>query len=194
MTRRLALLQLAWLAATSVFHPQVRAAEDFPSREIRLMIGYPPGSASELSVRALANVAQRYLKVPVVIINRPGGNQAIALSALAQAPADGYTVGMTTDTFISITRHQQKMKFDVGALYPLVAYAELQQVIFVRSDFPSSTYDQFVAAGRAKEAPISIGGTGQGTTPDLITRVLIDKEKLNALYVPYKGSGEYVTA
>jgi tripartite-type tricarboxylate transporter receptor subunit TctC len=192
MTRRIVLARLASAAVCGAFYPLVRAADDFPNREIRVMIGYSPGSASELSLRALVKSAQKYLKPTLVILNRPGGNQAIALSVLAQSPADGYTIAMTTDTFISLTRHQQKLSFDADLLYPLLGYTELQQVLFVRADNPSSTFKDFVAAGSRKGANVSIGGTGQGTTPDLIARVLIEKTKLQGVYVPFKGSGEYV--
>jgi tripartite-type tricarboxylate transporter receptor subunit TctC len=193
MKRRIFLERMASVAVPAAL-PLAARADDFPDRDIRLMIGYPPGSASELSVRALVKSAQKYVKSPIVIMNRPGGNQAIALSVIAQSPADGYTIGMTTDTFISLTSHQQKLTFDPAVLHPLIAYAELQQVIFVRADNPNASFADFVAAGSRDGANISIGGTGQGTTPDLISRVLIEKKKLHGLYVPYKGSGQYVTA
>jgi tripartite-type tricarboxylate transporter receptor subunit TctC len=197
VNRRESLVSLASLAVagTGVAIPATaRAADDFPSRGIRVMVGYPPGSASENSLRALVKVAQKYLKVPLIIFNRPGANQAIALATIAESSADGYTIGMTTDTFISLTRHEQKLRFDPGVLLPMLAYAELQHVLFVRSNFPYPLYDDFVEQGRKPGANVTIGGTGQGTAPDLIARALIEKTKIDGTYIPFKGSSEYVAA
>jgi tripartite-type tricarboxylate transporter receptor subunit TctC len=197
VNRRESLARLAALAVAgsgAALSSSAQAADDYPSRDIRVMVGYPPGSASENSLRALARVAQKYLKAPLVVFNRPGANQAIALAAIADSPADGYTIAMTTDSFISVTRHQQKLRFDVGVLLPVLAYAELQQVLFVRSDYPHPLYDDFVAQGGKPGVYVTIGGTGQGTAPDLIARTLLEKTKIQGIYVPFKGSNEYVAA
>lgn len=175
--------------------PNASSAQEaaaFPNKPIRVLIGYTPGSASEVSLRALVHVASKYIKQPLVVLNKPGANQAIALEGLATAAPDGYTIAMTTDTFISLTSHQQKLPFDVKALRVLLGYATLKHVLFVRSDAPYAKYDDFIAYGRTKGATINIGGTGQGTTPDLISRVFFRHANIRAAYIPYKGSSEYV--
>lgn len=142
----------------------------FPAREIKILIGYPPGSASELSLRALAHAAAKYFKKTLIVINKPGASQSIALGALASAAPDGHTMAMTTDTDISLTSHQQKLQFDPRLLRVLLGYATLKHVLFVRSDFPNAKYEDLVAYGKTSGAVLNFGGTGEGTSPDLITK------------------------
>jgi tripartite-type tricarboxylate transporter receptor subunit TctC len=167
-------------------------AADFPAKEITVLIGYTPGSASELSLRALVNAASRYFPKPLIVLNKPGASQSIALGALAAAPPDGHTLAMTTDTYISLTSHQQKLAFDPKVLRVLLGYATLQHVLFVKSDSPYAKFEDFVAYGKTPNAAINIGGTGEGTSPDFISRVFIRNTGIRAAYIPYKGSGEYV--
>ncbi len=167
-------------------------AADFPTKELSILVGYPPGSASELSVRALVNAASKYFPKPLIVLNKPGASQSIALGALASATPDGHTLAMTTDTYISLTSHQQKLPFDPKLLRVLLGYATLQHVLFVRSDYPHAKFEDLVAYGKTPNAMINIGGTGEGTSPDFISKVFIRNTGIRAAYIPYKGSGEYV--
>lgn len=128
----------------------------------------------------------------MIVINKPGASQSIALGALASAAPDGYTMAMTTDTYISLTSHQQKLQFDPKLLRVLLGYATLKHVLFVRSDFPYAKYEDLVAYGKTSGAVLNFGGTGEGTSPDLITKAFFRSTGIRAAYIPYKGSGEYV--
>src|SRR5476649_1679530 len=74
--------------------PAAAEANDFPDKEIRALIGFPPGGVADLSFRGLVRVASKYVKKPLVVINRPGASQTIAMTELAGSPADGYTVAL----------------------------------------------------------------------------------------------------
>jgi tripartite-type tricarboxylate transporter receptor subunit TctC len=162
----------------------------FPEREVRVIAGFPPGSAAELALRALVRSAQKFVDKPLVIINKPGGGQSIAMQELMSAPADGYTVGMVTDTFPGMTYYQYKLRFESEDIQPLVGFAQFRHVLFVKADSPLRRYEDFIA--QARKAPVSYGGTGVGTTPDMLGKILARAAGAKLEYIAFKGSNEYV--
>ncbi len=171
-----------------------QTAGAFPEREIRIIIGFPPGSSIELSLRALAQVASKYISKPLIIVNKPGASQAIALGELVRTTPDGYTIGVTTDGFRAVTRYQQATNFEPDDLRVLVGYARLRHILFVKGDSPYGNYDDYVKFGRTKENALDYGGTGQGTAPDLIGRVFFRDLGIKATYVPFRGTNELIPA
>jgi tripartite-type tricarboxylate transporter receptor subunit TctC len=182
--------QLIGAVAALAFCSGAVFAQAFPEREIRVVTGFPAGSVAELSLRTLVRAAQKYLDKPIVIINKPGGGQSIAMQELMNAPADGYTVGMVTDTFPGMTYYQFKLKFEADDIQPLVGFAQFRHVLFVKGDSPYRRYEEFVAQSR--RAPVTYGGTGVGTTPDMLGKIFARAAGLKLEYVAFKGSNEYV--
>jgi tripartite-type tricarboxylate transporter receptor subunit TctC len=168
------------------------AQERFPSKEIRILVGFPPGSAAETTLRALVNAAAKHVSQPLVIINKPGASQAVAMGDLAAAEPDGYTIGMTTDGFLSLTVLQQKMRFNPDDLGVLLGYSQFQHVLFVRGDAPWRKYEDFLALAKKEPGGMDYGGTGSGTAPDLLGKVLARDAGVQMNYVPFKGSNEYI--
>lgn len=188
------LLTLLLLVAAPFFAGALHAADEYPDKEIRILVGFPPGSAAELSLRALVQVASKHIKRPLVVLNKPGASQTIAMAELAAAPPDGYTIGMTTDGYKSMTVRTQKMRFDPKVLKFVLGYARFRHVLFVRSDLPYAKYDDFIAYAKKAPGAVAYGGTGEGSTPDLIGRVFFRDVNVKPTYIPYKGSNEYIAA
>src|SRR5512136_2852064 len=94
------------------FNPFVLAQTEYPTRPISLLVGYPPGGGTDLVGRTLAEIAQKILKQPVVIANKPGASASLAMSLLAQAKPDGYTLGMSTSTATVFLPIIQKLTYD----------------------------------------------------------------------------------
>jgi tripartite-type tricarboxylate transporter receptor subunit TctC len=180
----------ACVFATLSLAPSLSRAQGFPEKEIRIVTGFPAGSAAELSLRALVHSAQKYVDKPLIIINKPGGGQSIAMQELISAPADGYTIGMVTDTFIGMTYYQYKLRFEADDIQPMVGYAQFRHVLFVKADSPYRKYEDFVA--QAKREPVTYGGTGVGTTPDMLGKIFARALGLKLTYIAFKGSNEYV--
>lgn len=174
--------------------PLAAHAQEYPDKEIRILVGFPPGSAIELSLRAFVQVASKYFKKPLIIINKPGAAQTIAMSELVAAPPDGYTIGMSTDGYKSMTVRTQKMRFDPKLIKFVMGYARFRHVLFVRSDLPYAKYDDFIAYAKKAPGAVAYGGTGEGSTPDLIGRVFFRDVNVKPTYVPFKGSNEYIAA
>jgi tripartite-type tricarboxylate transporter receptor subunit TctC len=190
MKKLFAALTALCLGAGMAIAPSLANAQAFPEREIRVVTGFPAGSAAELSLRALVRSAQKFIDKPIVIINKPGAGQSLAMQELLSAPADGYTVGMVTDTFMGMTYYQYKLRFEADDIQPLAGYAQFRHLLFAKADSPLKKYEDFVAA--AKRSPVTYGGTGVGTTPDMLGKVLARAAGLQLTYVAFKGSNEYV--
>lgn len=179
----------AWMV-----NPAAAQVAKFPDKEIQALIGFGAGSSTETSLRALAQVAEKYLGKSIIILNKPGASQAIALSELARSNPDGYTFGVTTDGFRISTRYQQKMNFEPDDLNVLLGYARFRHVLFVKGDAPYSNIADFVAAAHKDPTKITYGGTGQATTPFLLGRLFFGEIKADVAYLPFKGTNELVPA
>src|SRR4051812_9156569 len=190
MTKLFAALASVCLSAAMAIAPSAADAQAFPEHEIKIVTGFPAGSAAEISLRALVRSAQKFIDKPLVIINKPGAGQSLAMQELVTAPADGYTIGMVTDTFMGMTIYQYKLRFESDDIQPMVGYAQFRHVLFVKGDSPLRKYEDFVAF--AKRNPVSYGGTGVGTTPDMLGKIFARAAGLNLTYVAFKGSNEYV--
>ncbi|MGE4240507.1 tripartite tricarboxylate transporter substrate binding protein [Ramlibacter sp.] len=165
-------------------------AQAFPEREVKIVTGFPPGSVAELSLRALVRSAQKFVDKPLIIVNKPGAGQSIAMNELMAAPADGHTLGMVTDTFMGMTYYQYKLRYEADEIQPVVGYAQLRHLLFVKGDSPLKRYEDFVA--QAKRQSVSYGGTGVGTTPDMLGKIWARASGLKLDYVAFKGSNEYI--
>jgi tripartite-type tricarboxylate transporter receptor subunit TctC len=174
--------------------PLSPAWAQFPDKPIRFLVGFAPGGATDLSARALANIAPRYLQQQVVVINVPGAAGALAMNELAKAAPDGYTIAMMTTSYKALVMHQQKPLFDPAELRTLLGYAEFRQLIFVRSDSPYARFDDMIAFGRRNPGTIKFGHSGTGTSIHLQGLLFFRAAGIDAQDVPFKGSNDYLNA
>ncbi|MGE4243096.1 Bug family tripartite tricarboxylate transporter substrate binding protein [Ramlibacter sp.] len=188
-SKRVLSLLIAGLLLGSAAVPAA-AQERFPSKPIRVLVGFPPGSAPDISLRALMNVAGRHVGQPLVIVNKPGASQAVAMGELAAAEPDGYTIAMTTDGFLSLTVLQQKMPFDPADIGVLMGYTQFKHVLFVRGDAPFRKYEDYVAQAKSGPGAMDYGASGNGSAPDLLGKIVARHSRLDVTHVNFKGSNE----
>jgi len=170
------------------------ANAEYPEKEIKVVVGFPPGSVIELSGRAIMQVAEKYIKRPLVIVNKPGAAQSIAMNDLVSSPADGYTIGVSTDGYKATTAHTQILAFDPAKIRYVAGYARFQHVLFVKGKSPYGNFDSFVALARREPKKMEWAGSGVGAAPQLLGEVFFRDLKIPATYVAFKGSNEYVQA
>lgn len=179
----------------SIITAESAEAKDYPEKPIQLLVGLAPGSSLELSARALAKVAPKYLGIPVVVVNMPGGAQTVAFNELVKAPPDGYTIGLMPTSYKSMTIHTQKVPFDPRILKVLLGYAQFESVLLVRADSPYGKFEDFIAYGRANPGSIKFGHSGRGIASHFIGVLLFKNANVKAVDVPFKGgTSEIVTA
>jgi tripartite-type tricarboxylate transporter receptor subunit TctC len=165
--------------------------DSWPSRPLRVLVGFPPGQASDIIARAYADELSKRLGQPVTVENRPGAGATIAAEAAARAPADGYTVYYGSSGPLAIApRMYSKLGFDPIKDFEPVAMAGIVPfMLVVPTDSPFKTVADVIAAGRAPDGvKINYGSAGQGSTSHLVMEMLKVEAGLRFTHVAYKGS------
>jgi tripartite-type tricarboxylate transporter receptor subunit TctC len=192
-TRR-RLLVYAALFATALTAPLV-VAQTFPTKPIRLILGYPPGGAVDGNARLLAPKLSDALGQPVIIENKPGASGNIATDFVAKAPPDGYTILLTTIGHTITPALSRKPPFDpVADFVPVTQVTGTSMVLLVNPKVPASTLPEFVALAKSKPGKLNYGSSGAGDPLGLAMEVLKLTAGIDVLEVPYKGVGPTYTA
>jgi tripartite-type tricarboxylate transporter receptor subunit TctC len=166
----------------------------FPSHPITLIVPWPAGGQTDLTMRLLAEIAGRQLGQPVVVENRPGAAGTMVAPALRVAAPDGYTIGQVPVTVYRAPL-QRKVPWD-----PLVDIAPILQVsgvtfgIVVPADSPFQSFADLLRWGREHPGGLTIGSTGIGTTAHLAMEDVLSRERIDYVHVPYKGTADQMLA
>lgn len=165
----------------------------FPSKALTLIVPFGAGSGGDQAARILAPEMAALAGVPVVINNQPGGNGAIAFSALRNAPADGHTVMLATSTTQVINQIlMARPPFDPARdLMPVTGLTKLYQVMVVRSDFPAKDVAEFVA--RAKAQPGKLAFASGTAASRLGAELFASMAGIELTHIPYKATPNAVT-
>ena len=186
--QRRQLLQLA--AATAASTALTSNAQSFPNKPIKLIIAFPAGGPTDITMRALADNASKVLGQAVIVENKPGAGGTLPAQALQAAPADGYTVAQIP---LGVFRLPYTTKLtwdpvkDISYVINVTGYAF---GLVVPTDSPLKTWTHFVAWAKANPGKLSYGSTGTMTSPHLTMELIAQKLGLELLHVPYKGSAD----
>jgi tripartite-type tricarboxylate transporter receptor subunit TctC len=186
----------AVLAATARPSQSLAQQPPFPSRTLTLVVPVPAGGLQDGLMRALATQLGQVWKSNVIVENRPGGSGLIAGTAVARAPADGYTL-MTSDNFSLVTNqllHKAPPFVLFRDLVPVCAVARGDNVLVVPANSSIRNFKDLVAQAKAKPGNLSYGSFGLGTSPHLDTLALAQATGIDVVHVPYKGGSEIVAA
>lgn len=182
------------IAGLGLLPLSLRAQTDtgsWPSRPIRIFVGFPPGQASDIIARAYADELAKRLGQPVIVENRPGAGATIAAEAAARSPADGYTIYYGSSGPLAIAPNMYaKLNFDPIRDFEPVAMAGIVPfVLVVPTDSVFKNLEELLAAGRGPNgAAINYGSAGQGSTSHLVMEMLKADAGLKFNHVAYKGS------
>src|SRR3974390_983665 len=153
-----------WLATSAFFlfaYCASSLAEDWPSRPIRAIVPFTPGSATDIIPRTVFAEVQKQLGQPIVIENRVGAGGTIGIAAAAKSAPDGYTILVASSAYTTVPATYANLPYDpLHDLYPVIPLANMANVLVVSPDKGMNTLDDFVRQGRAPrlhEAPDSGG-------------------------------------
>ena len=166
----------------------------YPARPLKLVLGFPPGSAADVVARLFAPRLADGLGQPVVVENRPGAGSNIATEAAARSPADGYTLllGSVANT-INATL-SRGLSFDFARDFaPASGVATLPNLLVVHPSVPAKTVQELVNAAKSKPEGLMYGSSGNGTAPHLSGELFNLMAGVKMVHVPYKGSPQAVT-
>lgn len=171
------------------------ASAQYPTRPIKILPHSAAGSGPDIIARLLAAKIGEYLGQPVVVENRPGSNGNIAGEYVARAPADGYTLLVTTDAQMTINPHlYPKLSFDWNRdLVPVSSIASEAFKLVVTPSVPAKTVAEFIAYARGVKPPLFFGSSGDGSQHHLTMELLKERAGINLVHVPYKGGGAATT-
>ncbi len=178
-----------------VVHAGAAFAQVYPSRPIRIIIGFAPGGGADINARLLAPKLTEMLGQPVVIENRQGAGANIAHELVAKAAPDGYTLLLTTPSVTTGMALYKKLPFD--ALRDLTAVSMFSTgplVLVVHDSVPAKTLQELVDLARGKPGALAFGSAGTGTGQHLGGEIFKLRTKTDMLHVPYKGTGPALTA
>ncbi|MFM2400322.1 MAG: hypothetical protein RL341_2479 [Pseudomonadota bacterium] len=172
----------------------VAHAQAFPSQPIKLLVAFPAGGPTDITMRVLAENASKIVGQPVIVENRPGAGGSMPAQALQTAKPDGYTVGQTP---LGIFRLPYTTKInwdpvkDLSYLLNITGYAF---GLVVPVDSPIKTWADFVAYAKANPGKLSYGSTGTLTSPHLTMEEVALKAGITLNHIPYKGSADLMAA
>jgi tripartite-type tricarboxylate transporter receptor subunit TctC len=174
------------------------SAEPFPSKAINLWVGWGPGSGTDISQRAIADIASKALKQPVVVSNVTGGGGTLVLGRLKAEKPDGYTLGNTSSAALSRIPHLQPVPFNaqepLKEFVPILSYSYYLYGLAVKSDSPWKTFEEFIAYAKAHPGKIRYSTSGVGTGQHLAMEYLAMKENIKWTHVPFATSPQAVAA
>ena len=177
---------------SSVFHSSGWTA-DYPSKPIRLIVGFAPGGATDITARAVAAKLSGLLGQQVIVDNRPGATGNIGAELLAKSVPDGYTIMLAVTsltTTSSLDSGVRKPPFDVNRDFAaVVPVAEFPNVLSVHPSVPATTVKDIIALAKAKPGELSYGSSGVGGFTHLSSELFYSMAGVSMTHVPYKGGG-----
>lgn len=188
-------LALALLVALFGLPGLAAAQAPWPNRPIRMVIPWPPGQATDLAGRVIAQRLQERLGVPVVPENRAGAGGTIGSDVVAKAAPDGYTLLAGSSGPITISPLLQRLPYDAQRDFTAIAmFGVSPYLLVVKPDFPAQTIQDFITLVRSRPGHYTFGSSGTGATAHLITEAFNAAAGLDALHVPFAGSAPEMTA
>jgi tripartite-type tricarboxylate transporter receptor subunit TctC len=166
------------------------AAQEFPTRPVRFIVGFPPGGATDLVARILQPHLSAGFGRQVVVDNRPGANGVISLDILARSEADGHTVAMGHIGGLIISPTIQKVPYDTYKSFaPVGMLVTLQNIIIVHPSVAVKTLKDYIALAKAKPGHLNFASSGVGSPGHLSGALLESMTGIQLSHVPYKGGG-----
>jgi len=171
-------------------------AEDWPAHPIKIVNPWPAGGSSDSVTRIVAAKLSDLLGQQVVVDNRPGATGTIGAAAVAKAPADGYTLLLTTNSTYAIAPHLYRaLPYDTAAAFmPINLIGRNAQILCVNPSLPVRDLEGFLAYVRAHPDTVAFSTAGQGATSHLATELLLVTANLRMMHVPYRGGAPSVQA
>ena len=167
------------------------AAQSWPTaKPITMVVPFPPGPALDLVARLVGGKLSEALGQAVVIENRTGANGNIAMTEVAKAPPDGYTLVMLADSSVTINPHvYSKLGIDtLKDLLPVASIASNQFTLAVNPRVPVHTFKEFIDYARVTKPPLPYGSSGNGSQHHLSMEMLKQRAGIDLLHVPFRGA------
>jgi tripartite-type tricarboxylate transporter receptor subunit TctC len=168
-------------------------AEDFPARQIRLIVPFPPGGPSDIIARVIGQRMSEIIRQPVIIDNRGGQGGVLGIDVLAKSAPDGYTIALASAGALAISPTMEKVAYDpLKDLQAVTLVAKVPEMLVVATDVPAKNMAELVALAKAKPGKLNFASSGPGSLPHLAGELLKLSAKIDIVHVPYRGAAPAV--
>jgi tripartite-type tricarboxylate transporter receptor subunit TctC len=183
-------LQLAAGAVALPAMSRIARAQAYPSRPVRILVGYAPAGAGDISTRLMGQRLSERLGQQFIIENRPGAGTNIATEAVVRAAQDGYTLLMSSAANAINATLYDRLSFNfIRDLTPIAGIMRVPHVIVVHPSFPAKTLPEFIAYAKANPGKVAWASPGVGTAGHVCGELFKMMAGLNMVHVPYRGGG-----
>jgi tripartite-type tricarboxylate transporter receptor subunit TctC len=180
---------VAALCAVAITAKEARAADDYPARPLRIVVGFAPGGSSDTAARLVGERLSKRLGQPVIIENKPGAGGMTATTQVLNDPADGYSLLLLASAHSVAAAIRAKLPFDpVDDLEWISTVSTYGMVIGVQPGSPYASFADLIAAAKAKPGAISFYSVGFGTAHHLLGEWINAATGAGLVHVPYRGS------
>jgi tripartite-type tricarboxylate transporter receptor subunit TctC len=191
---RRAFLRLAAGAAALPAVPRISRAQAYPSRPVRIIVGFPAGGATDIQARLMGQWLSDRLGQQFVIENRSGASGNIGTEAVARAAPDGYTLLQIVTPHAINAALYNNLSFDfIRDIAPVVCAARLGYVVVVHPSVPVTTIPELIAYAKASPGKINYGSAGPGTPQNIACELFKMMAGVNLVHVPYRGGAPAIT-
>jgi tripartite-type tricarboxylate transporter receptor subunit TctC len=173
--------------------PALAAAQDFPSKPIRLIVPFPAGGPNDIIARVIGQRMSELIKQPVLIDNRGGQGGVLGTDAVAKAPPDGYTIAISSAGALAISPSMEKVAYDTRKdLQPITLVAKVPEMLVVATNVPARDMNELIALAKAQPGKLNFASSGPGSLPHLAGELLKLTAKIDIVHVPYRGAAPAV--
>jgi tripartite-type tricarboxylate transporter receptor subunit TctC len=184
------MMRCAAIALFALCGAVAAAADEYPSRPIRIIVIFPPGGSSDAMTRAIQPHLEHELGQPIVIENRSGAGGLTGTEAIVRSAPDGYTIGLGTLATLAVNVSREKMSYDPATdLMPISGFVKSPFLLAAAPGFAPNGVKEVIALARRKPGELAIGHGGNGTLMHLSARMFTHMAGIDMTLVPYRGTG-----
>ena len=177
------------LLAATLVASTAALAQAWPAKPIRFIVPFPPGGTTDIQARMINERLGAKLGQPVVLDNRGGANGAIGMEIVARAPADGYTMIISTVGTWTVAPHLSKLPYDVQTDFaPLIHMATTPGVLLVHPSVPAKNVKELITLAKTRPSELTYGSSGIGGFGQMCAELFAVTANIKMTHVPYKGS------
>src|SRR6185503_9563853 len=181
------------LLALALLCPALAMAQDFPNKNIRLIVPFPPGGPNDIIARVVGQRMSEILRQTIIIDNRSGQGGVVGTDVVAKSPPDGYTIGISSAGALAISPSMEKVAYDtLKDLQPITLVAKVPEMLVVATSVPANNMQELVALAKAQPGKLNFASSGPGSMPHLAGELFRLTAGINIIHVPYRGAAPAV--
>lgn len=187
------IFKVALTVFTACLCSSLAAAQTFPTKQIRLIVPFPPGGPNDIIARVVGQKMSEILKQTVIVENKSGQGGVLGTDYVAKSAPDGYTIGVVSAGALAISPSMEKVAYNTATdLAPVALVAKVPEMLVVATALPITNLKELVAYAKANPGKLNFASSGPGSLPQLAGELLKITAKIDITHVPYRGAAPAV--